>query len=223
MQLDGGVRAAGRGRGAVRHRACDRRASCARARHRVPVGKDSLSMKTAWHEAGELKEGRRAGVAREFGVCAGRGRSPYADSATAPGSRADAVAADRPGRRSQPIGRFDASRRFMAASAMSRQIVRSRCNCALSSARSATCAVPVCCSPITIVPTVASSRPSSRWPSPDTADSACVSTAGDDRSRPTVADLFAEELGAVVQVEASHLDQVRGGLPRRALAIACAS
>ena len=37
----------------------------------IPVGKDSLSMKTTWREGGDDKQRGRAGVADHFGLCAG--------------------------------------------------------------------------------------------------------------------------------------------------------
>ena len=46
--------------------------SFARARHRIPVGKDSMSMKTTWKDGGTEQSRDRAPVARGLGLCAGR-------------------------------------------------------------------------------------------------------------------------------------------------------
>ena len=49
-QLDGGSGASGRGRGALRHRARGGDRSVRRARNSIPVGKDSMSMRTTWRD-----------------------------------------------------------------------------------------------------------------------------------------------------------------------------
>ncbi len=72
-QLDGGLRRARRGRRAVRDGARRRRANSApELGITIPVGKDSLSMKTAWSDAAGEHAGGRAGVADRLGVRAGR-------------------------------------------------------------------------------------------------------------------------------------------------------
>jgi phosphoribosylformylglycinamidine synthase len=49
----------------------------------IPVGKDSLSMRTAWTRCGG-STGARAGVADRLGLRAGARRAPHADTATRP-------------------------------------------------------------------------------------------------------------------------------------------
>ncbi len=120
----------------------DRRGVLSRARHRDPGRQGFAVDEDGLGRGGRGEEGRRAGVARGLGVCAGRGRSPYAHAAAAPRSRADAAAADRPGWRSPTAWAARASRRSTAASATSRRLRRPAATARLSSARSATCAVP---------------------------------------------------------------------------------
>jgi phosphoribosylformylglycinamidine synthase len=55
-QLDGRRRPPRRGRGAVRHRAAVGIDFCPQLGVAIPVGKDSLSMRTAWEEAGRKKQ-----------------------------------------------------------------------------------------------------------------------------------------------------------------------
>ena len=56
LQLDGRLRRAGRGRGAVRHRAAVGMELCPALGISVPVGKDILSMRTRWSEGGAAKQ-----------------------------------------------------------------------------------------------------------------------------------------------------------------------
>ena len=72
----------------------------------IPVGKDSLSMKTSWHGERSYAEDGRAAVADHFGIRAGARCSSHADAAAAHRSRRDCARADRSGRRSQPARRF---------------------------------------------------------------------------------------------------------------------
>ena len=68
----------------------------------IPVGKDSLSMKTVWREGDAAEIGRGAGVADRLGVCA-RGRcAAHADAACCVWMRRHASAVDRSGRGPQP-------------------------------------------------------------------------------------------------------------------------
>ncbi len=49
----------------------------------IPVGKDSLSMRTTWKDDGDGKGGDLAGVADRLGLRAGDRRAPLADAAAA--------------------------------------------------------------------------------------------------------------------------------------------
>jgi phosphoribosylformylglycinamidine synthase len=55
-QLDGRLRRAGRGRGAVRHRRAVGMELCPALGIGIPVGKDSLSMRTRWSDAGAARQ-----------------------------------------------------------------------------------------------------------------------------------------------------------------------
>ena len=74
----------------------------------IPVGKDSLSMKTAWREGDDAQERRRAGIADRLRLRAGARRAPHADAGAAAGRAAHLAVAHRPGRRQEPSGRLGA-------------------------------------------------------------------------------------------------------------------
>ena len=71
----------------------------------IPVGKDSLSMRTAWREGDARAQGGRAGVADRLRLRAGARRAPHADAAAADWRRADHAAAGRSGHGPQSAGR----------------------------------------------------------------------------------------------------------------------
>ena len=62
--------------------------TCIRLGVSIPVGKDSMSMRTTWTDDGVAKAGHRAGLAHRLRVRAGARRAHDADAAAAPGSRA---------------------------------------------------------------------------------------------------------------------------------------
>ena len=137
----------------------------------IPVGKDSLSMKTAWGEGAATQVRRRAGVADRVGVRAGRRRAQDLTPQLRTDLGATALAAGRPGRRREPARRLlpgAGARRARRDAAGSR---RSRdCSTDLAAAL-AELRAQTWCSPITTAPTAACSRRWSRWPSPATAGS----------------------------------------------------
>ncbi len=51
----------------------------------IPVGKDSMSMKTRWQDKARTKQRHLAGVADRHRLRPGRRRAPDPDPATAPG------------------------------------------------------------------------------------------------------------------------------------------
>ena len=104
----------------------------------IPVGKDSLSMKTAWKgRTAHARSLRR--VADRLGVCAGRGRASHAHAAIATRSRRYAAVARRSGRRSRsprcvlPGAGVRPDRRLPRRTAMT------PAGCVHSSARSSNC------------------------------------------------------------------------------------
>ncbi len=131
----------------------------------IPVGKDSMSMRTTWRD-GDIDKAVTAPVSLIVsGVRARARRAARADSATAARSRTDGVAAGRSGRRQEPSRRLDAGAG-----------VRTDGQCRAGSGRRAAPAVlfrahPVAarirtsCSPTTTAPTAACSPRSPRWPS----------------------------------------------------------
>ena len=121
-QLDGGGRPSRRGRAR-----CSTRCSavgvelCPALGIAIPVGKDSLSMSTAWDDGGEHEAGRCAAVADRHRLRAGRRRAPHADAAAA--ARRDGrnrAAADRPRRRQEPPRRLGAGAGLRRQSASAR-------------------------------------------------------------------------------------------------------
>ena len=68
----------------------------------IPVGKDSLSMRTAWQQEGVEQVGDRAGVADRVGVRAGAGRAAHLDAGAATGSRRHTLLLIDLGARTQP-------------------------------------------------------------------------------------------------------------------------
>ena len=152
-ELDGGMRRAGRGcRLATRRCARSAWSLCAKLGITIPVGKDSLSMRTAWTDAARSALGDCAGVARHLGVRAGVGRAPHAH----PGTRfvaALAPAADRLGRAARIAWADPAGRRCSGCAAASRRISMILNCCATSLRPCASSKTVVYCSPITTAPT----------------------------------------------------------------------
>jgi phosphoribosylformylglycinamidine synthase len=78
----------------------------------IPVGKDSLSMRTKWSDNGDHQAGHCTGVADRDGLCLDRRCAPDPDAATGDvGKRPGAghqPDPDRPGRRQEAHGRLDA-------------------------------------------------------------------------------------------------------------------
>ncbi len=122
-QLDVRGRAPGRGRLPLRHREGRGHGAVPRARRLHPVGKDSMSMKTTWKDAGHRRgQGRhRAALAHRLGVRAGRGRAPDAHAAAAHGPGRDGARARRPGRRAGTASAARRSRRCTGSSATRRR------------------------------------------------------------------------------------------------------
>ena len=89
-----------RGRGAVRHGARGRARPLPALGVSIPVGKDSMSMRTAWEEDGQRREVVGAAVAHRLGVRAVRRRARDAGRRSCGPTRGPTVArADRPGDR----------------------------------------------------------------------------------------------------------------------------
>ena len=119
----------------------------------IPVGKDSLSMKTAWQEHGAGPQRGGAAVADRLRLRAGRRRAPHADAAAAPGPGADLAPAHRLRREPQPARRLGTGaglRRCRAARPPTSTIPTC---CAASPRRSRRCASARWCWPTTIAPT----------------------------------------------------------------------
>ncbi len=70
----------------------------------IPVGKDSMSMRTTWREGGCAQGGDRPPVADRFRLCAGAGRPPLGYTSTAAGGGRCAGAAGPRPRRQSPRG-----------------------------------------------------------------------------------------------------------------------
>ena len=135
----------------------------------IPVGKDSLSMRTTWHDGRRDEGGHRAAVADRLGLRAGATtRAARSRRSCARTAGATELVLDRP-RRAARTGSaarrsrrcYGAARRRGARPRRSRRAARrsSRAIQALDARRH-------CCSPTTTAPTAACSRRCARWPSP---------------------------------------------------------
>ncbi len=145
---------------------------CASLGITIPVGKDSLSMRTAWKDAGRRSFGDRPRVAHRIGVRSGAGCACDAD----PGTRSLAflaAAADRSGRGTESAGRQLLGAGACPAAEASRRISTPLNCCSRSSLRCANSRMKACCSPITTVRTAVYCSRCSKWPSPVIA--ACTS------------------------------------------------
>ena len=165
----------------------------------IPVGKDSLSMKTAWQDG----DGARKVVAPVSLIVSAfapvAGRAAHAHAAAAHGSRRHATAAGRSRRRTRPARRLLPRAGVRAQSAARRPTATTRGACGLSSRRSRGCDAPASCSRTTIDPTAGCSSRSCEMAFAGHCgiEVDLVAVGGDSR---VVAALFSEELGAVLQV-----------------------
>ena len=166
----------------------------------IPVGKDSLSMRTDWREADGAEKCVIAPVSLVVSAFA-----PVTDAAARSLRRCSCTRAQAPCGWSTWPGAVAAwagrrSRRCMASWATSPPISTSPAACCSSPRRSRSCAPRGCCAPTTTAPTAACSSRWWRWRLPGIAAS---------RSRcrgrhATLAQLFAEEPGVVMQVLDAH-------------------
>ena len=123
----------------------------------IPVGKDSLSMKTAWREGDEARKvvAPVSLIVSAFAPVTDVRRTLTPRLRTDCGDTALLMIDLGAGR--NRLGRLVPRPGAMGTSAATRRIATMRSACAGSSKRSAACAARACCSPITIVPTVACS------------------------------------------------------------------
>jgi hypothetical protein len=136
----------------------------------IPVGKDSLSMRTGLagrrRRRARPKAGGLAAVADRHRLRARAGCAPDADAATGARCRRNRPPADRPRRGRNRLGGFGAG----AGVSRHRQR-RPRCRRSgpprpPSSPPSANSPPTICCSPTTTAPTAGCSPPSAKWPLP---------------------------------------------------------
>ena len=131
----------------------------------IPVGKDSLSMRTSWRDATGVARGHVATLARDHGLCAGRRRAADAD----PGARrrrgTDGPHPGRPRRRARPRRRvlLRAGLRADRRPAARRRRPRTACIVLRRHPRVARCRDS--CSLTTTARTAGSRSRCSRWPS----------------------------------------------------------
>ena len=166
----------------------------------IPVGKDSLSMKTTWREGQTMKS-----VVAPVSLIV----SAFAPVADVRRTLTPVLRCDRGatalwlidlGRGRNRLGASALLRRFTLNSGQNRPISTMRRSCCGSQLRLRNSKPRSWCSPITIAPTADSSRRSSRWHSRDIAvlRSSLPAARG-----AALEQLFAEELGAVIQVRAA--------------------
>ena len=137
----------------------------------IPVGKDSLSMKTSWTRGRARAQDGRAAVADRLGVRAGARRAPHADAAAAHRSRRQLAAADRSRRRTQSPRRLVSRAGLRQPRARSARLRRSRASREFLRRDRRAARARARCSRITIAPTAACSRRWPRWRSPAAAAS----------------------------------------------------
>ena len=142
----------------------------------IPVGKDSMSMRTTWRDADRRPRGDRAGVARRVGVRADRRCAADAHPAAAHGQGSDLPRAARRERRPAAPRRVGAGAGLRTARrrVARREPLATWPRCSRSCSRRAATAG---CSPITTSATAACSRRWSRWRSRRAAASRSCSTA----------------------------------------------
>ena len=129
----------------------------------IPVGKDSLSMRTTWRDGSGLQRRRRARVAHRVGLRTGPRRQAHADTAVAHRSGGNARSCSLTSGAGETGSEGRASRRSTAGWAASPPTARSQRCCAPSSQPSAACRRRACCSPTTIARTAACSSRWLRW------------------------------------------------------------
>ena len=132
----------------------------------IPVGKDSLSMRTALARRGGRARGRRAALARGHGLRAGRRRAANAHARARRRRGSDGARPRRPRRRARPHRRFLPRAGLRPDRATCRPTSTTRRGSRRSSPRSASCATQGSCSPTTTGRTGDSRSRCSRWRSP---------------------------------------------------------
>ena len=181
----------------------------------IPVGKDSLSMKTVWGE-GAARKSVVAPVSLIVSAFA-----PVGDvrKTWTPQLRTDlgatTLVAGRSGRGQEPAGRIVAGAGARRSSARRRPISTMPDTAdEVSRPRSRSCVRRTWCWPTTIAPTAACSPRWSKWPSP-----AIAGSTSNYRPAPMApcGALFSEELGVVLQVQAASVDAVEAILARHGL------
>ena len=134
----------------------------------IPVGKDSMSMRTVWQRDGEARERDRAAVADRHRLRAGDRRAPRADARAARATPAttELLLIDL-GARQEPPRRLGAGAGLRRSSATAPpDLDDPGAAGAASSPRSRSSTPAGCCSPTTTAPTAACSRRCWRWRSP---------------------------------------------------------